>query len=194
LCLFNLGGLPFSIGFFIKHLISLGVDYNIWLVYLTMFNIFLGSVSGLFYSYRIIYFVFLDFKKGQKNAYRHINRNNYFSYFYSNTSLSSNTNIICLVVVAYCICFYIFLLFFKQNFLQSDLNSLYLTSNFFNLFYPCKGLLFNLSYLNWIVLIFISNFIFLIWRRVHYPHHVYENFFNINYFLILFFFNLVYIL
>jgi NADH:ubiquinone oxidoreductase subunit 5 (subunit L)/multisubunit Na+/H+ antiporter MnhA subunit len=29
LCLFNLSGLPFSIGFFIKHLISLGIDYNI---------------------------------------------------------------------------------------------------------------------------------------------------------------------
>jgi NADH:ubiquinone oxidoreductase subunit 5 (subunit L)/multisubunit Na+/H+ antiporter MnhA subunit len=28
-CLFNLGGLPFSIGFFIKHLISLGLNYNI---------------------------------------------------------------------------------------------------------------------------------------------------------------------
>ena len=159
-----------------------------------MFNIFLGSVAGLFYSYRIIYFVFFDFKKGQKNAYRHINRNNYFSFYYSNTSLASNTAILSLVVVSYCICFYLFMIFFKQNFIQSDINSLYSTSNFFNLFSPYQGFLFNLSYLNWIVLIFISNFIFLVWRRVHYIHSIYENYFNLNYYVILFFFNILYII
>lgn len=113
-----------------------------------MFNIFLGSVAGLFYSYRIIYFVFFDFKKGQKNAYRHINRNPYYSYSYSNTSLASNWSISSLVFVSYCICFYLFIIFFKQNFMQSDINGLYSTSNFFNLFSPYSGFLFNLSYLN----------------------------------------------
>jgi len=45
--------------------------------------------------------------------------------------------------------------------MHSDLTSVYNVSNFFNLYKPLEGLLFNLSYLNWIVLIFISNFILL---------------------------------
>ena len=193
-CLFNLGGLPFSIGFFIKHLLSLGMNYNIWLVYFVIFNVFLGSIAGLFYSYRIIYFVFFDFKKGQKNAYKHINNNNYFSYYYSNTSLASNCAIIGLVITAYIICFYMYYVFFKNSFLQSDLNSVISVSNFYNLFQPYQGFLFNLSYLNWIVLIFIFNFLFIVWRHIPYIHNVYENFFSIVYFLIFFFFNVMYIL
>ena len=147
-CLFNLGGLPFSIGFFIKHLISLGMVYNVWFLYFVIFNIFLGSVAGLFYSYRIIYFVFFDFKKGQKNAYKHINNNNYFSNYYSNTSLASNLSISFLVITSYFICFIMFLFFFKNFFLHSDLTSVLNQSNLFNLFKPYDGFLFNLSYLN----------------------------------------------
>ena len=193
-CLFNLGGLPFSIGFFIKHLISLGMSYNVWFLYFIMFNVFLGSVAGLFYSYRIIYYVFFDFKKGQKNAYKHINNNNYFSYYYSNTSLASNLSIAGLVIVSYIICFIMFLIFFKNFYMHSDVTGLLNVSNFFNLFKPYEGFLFNLSYLNWIVLILLSNFIFVMWRRVSNPHTVYNNFFDSIYFSLFFFFNTYYLL
>jgi hypothetical protein len=113
-----------------------------------MFNVFLGSVAGLFYSYRIIYYVFFDFKKGQKNAYKHINNNNYFSYYYSNTSLASNLSIVGLIVVSYVICFVMFLIFFKNFYMHSDVTGLLNVSNFFNLYQPYEGFLFNLSYLN----------------------------------------------
>ena len=193
-CLFNLGGLPFSIGFFIKHLISLGMSYNVWFLYFIMFNVFLGSVAGLFYSYRIIYYVFFDFKKGQKNAYKHINNNNYFSYYYSNTSLASNLSITGLVIVSYIICFIMFLIFFKNFYMHSDVTGLLNVSNFFNLYKPYEGFLFNLSYLNWMVLILLSNFIFIMWRRVSNPHTVYNNFFDFTYFSLFFFFNIYYLL
>jgi len=125
------------------------------------FNVFLGSVSGLFYSYRILFFVFFDFKKGQKNTYKHINNNNYSSHHYSNTSLASNLAITGLVLTSYVICFQLYYFFYVNYFMHSDLTSVYNVSNFFNLYKPLEGLLFNLSYLNWIVLIFISNFILL---------------------------------
>jgi hypothetical protein len=109
---------------------------------------FLGSVSGLFYSYRILFFVFFDFKKGQKNAYKHINNNNYMSHYYSNTSLASNIAITGLVLVSYLVCFLIYSYFYVNYYMHSDLTGVYNVSNFFNLFKPIEGLLFNLSYLN----------------------------------------------
>jgi len=193
-CLFNLGGLPFSIGFFIKHLISLGLNYNIWLYYFVTFNVFLGSIAGLFYSYRILYFVFFDFKKGQKSAYKHINGNNLFSKYYSNTSLASNLSISGLVIVSYLICFTLFIIFFKNYYTHSDVTSILNVSTFFNLYKPYEGFLFNLSYLNWIVLIFLSNFIFIVWRRVPSIYTVYNNFFDVVFFSIFFYFNIYYIL
>jgi NADH:ubiquinone oxidoreductase subunit 5 (subunit L)/multisubunit Na+/H+ antiporter MnhA subunit len=52
ICLFNLSGIPFSLGFFIKHLIFLGLQLNTFFYLFIIFNVFCGSLSGLFYSYR----------------------------------------------------------------------------------------------------------------------------------------------
>ena len=60
-CLINLCGLPFSIGFYIKHLLVLGYNINTNFMYFIYTNIVLGAISGLFYSYRLFYNVFFDF-------------------------------------------------------------------------------------------------------------------------------------
>ena len=50
----NLAGLPFTFGFFIKHLLLLSLDKYIYLYYFVMFNCLIGAFSGLFYSFRLI--------------------------------------------------------------------------------------------------------------------------------------------
>jgi NADH:ubiquinone oxidoreductase subunit 5 (subunit L)/multisubunit Na+/H+ antiporter MnhA subunit len=67
-CLFNLAGLPFSCGFFIKHLLFTSLSNSIFLYYIILTLCILASLAGLFYSYRIIFYVFFDFKKGKKVA------------------------------------------------------------------------------------------------------------------------------
>ena len=72
--LFNLAGLPFSLGFFMKHLIFITLLYNSILSYFIFINIFLGAITGIFYCGRLFIFIFFDFKKGLKSTYN-------FSYF-----------------------------------------------------------------------------------------------------------------
>src|SRR4051812_38291527 len=97
ICLINLCGLPFSIGFYIKHLLLLGFDINILVLYFIYVNILFGAISGLFYSYRLFYNVFFDFKKSKKILYNQSNRYLLNSVFYSNTSLASNISIMFLI-------------------------------------------------------------------------------------------------
>lgn len=148
ICLINLSGLPFTIGFCIKHLLFLGSNINVYLYYFILFNSFVGALSGLFYSHRLFYYVFFDFKKGKKSVYKHLNRNNLYSKYYSNTSLASNISILLLLITSYIISFYIYLNFFNLNFNFSDYFNTLNYSNYYNLHTNFNGFLFNLSYLN----------------------------------------------
>jgi len=147
-CLFNLAGLPFSLGFFIKHLLFLGNNNNIVLYYFVIFNVLVGAVAGLFYSHRLFYYVFFDFKKGKKAVYKYINRNSLYSVYYSNTSLASNCSILGLIFVSYFISFYLLINLCNINSNFSDYGNNLNYSNYFNLFNVYNGFLFNLSYLN----------------------------------------------
>ena len=75
ICLFNLAGLPFSLGFYIKHLVFLAFNNYFYFYSFIFFNTFIGALSGLFYSYRIFYYTFFDFKKGNKLIYHNLNKN-----------------------------------------------------------------------------------------------------------------------
>ena len=63
ICLINLCGLPFTIGFYIKHLLLIGVYMDFKFLYFILVNILGGAIAGLIYSFRLFYFVFFDFKK-----------------------------------------------------------------------------------------------------------------------------------
>jgi len=69
ICLINLSGLPFTIGFYIKHLLLIGIYLENYFLYFIFLNILGGAVYGLIYSYRLFYFVFFDFKKSKKIIY-----------------------------------------------------------------------------------------------------------------------------
>jgi NADH:ubiquinone oxidoreductase subunit 5 (subunit L)/multisubunit Na+/H+ antiporter MnhA subunit len=149
ICLFNLSGIPFTLGFYIKHLIFLSLNSYFYLYNFIFFNIFIGAISGLFYSYRIFYYVFFDFKKGKKHVYNNLNKKEFFSSQFSNTSLLSNISIILLLLFSYIISFYFIFILLSESFLHSDFLNFNITSNQFNFnSFLNKNFLFNFSYLN----------------------------------------------
>ncbi len=156
ICLINLCGLPFSVGFYIKHLIIIGVDFNYIYVYIIYINILGGAVSGLIYSYRLFYYVFFDFKKSKKIIYYQSNRLNLKSYFYSNTSLASNLSIFFLICVSYIISIYLFFIFLNQFFFFESLSNYSIkTSQTGEFNEHFLVLINNIGFFNYILVIFI---------------------------------------
>jgi NADH:ubiquinone oxidoreductase subunit 5 (subunit L)/multisubunit Na+/H+ antiporter MnhA subunit len=156
ICLINLCGLPFSIGFYIKHLLVLGYNINSNFMYFIYTNIVLGAISGLFYSYRLFYNVFFDFKKSKKTLYNQSNRKILNSFYYSNTSLASNFSIMFLVIISYLISLYLFNIFLSSSSLGEGLNIYSINSSQYEEFNnPLLTTINNIGYFNWLILIII---------------------------------------
>lgn len=119
--LFNLGGLPFSIGFYMKHELITIIQYN------TLFSSFVltlcifGALTGLFYSYKLVDHVFFDVKKAKKYIYYRYNRINLIQNNNSQMINSKHTlaTIKGLFIAAYVICFWVYFMY-KNNFLFTD--------------------------------------------------------------------------
>jgi len=123
--------------------------------YVVLFFCIIGAVFGLFYSYRVYFNVFFDFKKGKKILYKHLNRNILNSNRYSNTSLASNFSIFFLFLVSYIISYILYLYFLNINILFSDCFNSGVYSNFYSILSMQSGNLLNFSLLNVIILSFI---------------------------------------
>ena len=108
LCLMNLSGLPFTFGYFIKHLLFVGLQSNPIVYFLVWSFLFVGAVIGLFYSFRLYYYTFFDIKKGKKAHYIQSNRLVLKSTHFSNSSLAGNLAIVFLFVSSYIVGLYIF--------------------------------------------------------------------------------------
>lgn len=121
ICMVNLGGLPLTLGFFIKHLLFLGLSDNIFCFYLIYTTLILGAISGVFYSYRLFFSIFFDIKKGKKVIYLQSNRVELNSKYYSNSTLASNFAISTLILVSYIVIIYLY---------NCTLNKYYDTSDF----------------------------------------------------------------
>jgi len=183
ICLINLCGLPFSIGFYIKHLLLIGYSINTFVMYFILINVLFGAISGLFYSYRLFYNVFFDFKKSKKIIYNQSNRKNLNSFYYSNTSLASNIAILLLIIISYIISLYMFNVFLNSTSLGEGLNIYNLNSSQFEEFNsPILSLINNISYFNWFIIILILSIILSSWRKAY--NYVY--FINIFVFLLIF--------
>jgi NADH:ubiquinone oxidoreductase subunit 2 (subunit N) len=115
LCLFNLAGLPFTLGFFIKHilfacLVNDGISYLI----ISGFVI-LASLAGIIYCYRLYYYIFYDLRKAKKYVYEHANREDQKSIFYTVTTTASNIAILSLIVVGYMFLIYMYVTLFTKT-------------------------------------------------------------------------------
>lgn len=184
ICLMNLSGLPFSIGFYIKHLLLIGMYMNYYVLYFILINVFCAAVFGLFYSYRLFYYVFFDFKKAKKIIYLQANRKNLNSIYYSNTTLASNIAISLLILVSYIVSIYMFNLFLNKTSLGEGLNIYSIYSSQYEEFnHPILTTINNIGYFNWLLLIVIMLILLSSWRKVI----NYFNIINIFSFLIVFF-------
>lgn len=144
----NLAGLPFTLGFVIKHLLLVSLDKHIYLYYFILFNVLLGAFSGLFYSYRLITYTFNDFKKANKSMYAQLNRISYNSYIYTNTSLAPTVSIFSLFLSAYFIVILLFYYFLNNGGCFSDYMNTSIISNYFSMSSSTPGYLLNFSYMN----------------------------------------------
>lgn len=181
ICLINLCGLPFTLGFYIKHLLLIGVYMNNWLTYFILVNILGGAVAGLIYSYRLFYYVFFDFKKSKKILYNQSNRFNLKSFFYTNTTLASNIAISLLILISYIISIYMFNIFLNSSSLGEGLDIYSVNSSQYNEFNnPINTSINNIGFFNWILLIVIFCIVMVSWRRV------YNYYFIINLFTFVF--------
>ena len=165
--LLNLAGLPFTLGFFIKHLLFIGININFFFYYFILINLFFAAFTGLFYCSRLFFYVFFDFKKNRNSLYYLYSRKNLNSTFYSNTTFLAIFSILGLFIFAYSFSFYLFYLYFQSFLIYSDFNDSVKTSNFFYLFINNNFMLFNFSIFNWIVVILMLLLIFLNWRKIN---------------------------
>lgn len=188
ICLINLCGLPFTIGFYIKHLLLIGVYMDFKLLYFIFVNILGGAVAGLIYSFRLFYFVFFDFKKAKKIIYLQANRQNLNSDFYSNTTLASNLSIFSIIVVAYLVCIYMFNMFLNTTSLGEGLDIYSINSSQYDDFnHPMLSVINNIGYFNWLLIIIITGIILSSWRRVYKNYIILNTFSNLVIFFIFFY-------
>ncbi len=163
--LLNLGGLPLSLGFFMKHFFLVSINtYYITFLFTFIFSV-LGAITGVFYSFRLYYYVFFDFKKASKVVYLvpasiYLNSTNY-----SNTTTASNIAITGIFSLAYILSFYFYCYIINSSYLPVDTvisSNVQFTKNIIN----DSGFLWNLSFFNLLVIICFIGVCFSQWRRV----------------------------
>lgn len=176
ICLINLCGMPFSIGFYIKHLILIGVGVDYYFMNFILVNILGGALFGIFYSYKFFYYVFFDIKKARKIIYLQANRTVLKSYYYSNTSLASNIAISCLIVVSYVISMYLLNMFLNKTSIGEglDIYSMY-NSAYSEFVLPTKALLLNIGFFNWLLVFIMFIVCFSTWRNTSNSHVIFKN-------------------
>lgn len=162
--LLNLSGIPFTLGFYIKHLLLIALNNNSFFYYLVLVNCILGALSGLFYSSRLFFSVFFDFKKSKKILYSYYSGTNLQSKLYSNSSKASNYAITLIFYLSYVMGLLLTISYATNlnnfSFFFSNINTnsplIFFFSNFQNFF--------SFGYINYLVCIFIFFIIFTSWR------------------------------
>lgn len=165
LCLCNLAGLPFSLGFFMKHFfLSVFIQTNFFWLFIYL-NLFFGAVCGLFYSYRLFFNVFFDVKKARKAVYLQTNNNKLDSNYYANTSLAGNLAIFLLFVVAYVTVIYFYIIITSPANIFSDYDNILENTTVVYKNINSLNKLYNSSFINWVVLFLIISIVFTVWRE-----------------------------
>ena len=188
LCLSNLAGLPFSLGFFMKHFfLNVFISFNFYWV-LIYLNLFFGALCGLFYSYRLFYNVFFDVKKARKAVYLQSNSKLLDSEFYSNSSLGGNLAIFFLFLVSYIVVIYYYLILTSVSNLFSDFDNLLQNTTFIYKNNNSFNKMLNSSFINWIVIFLSISIVFSSWRELAFSSTKVIYLFELVVFFIFFYF------
>lgn len=147
-CMINLSGLPLTLGFYIKHVLFIGLKEQHIAYYIILSSIILGAIAGVFYSYRLFYSIFFDTKKSKKTIYIQASRKILNSVFYSNTTLSANASIFILVIVSYIVTIYLYSLTLNKYYNLSDLKTISINNAYSYYYQPDLNFLNSVSILN----------------------------------------------
>lgn len=190
ICLINLSGLPFTLGFYIKHILLAYLNKDTYIYALMLGFVLGGALTGLIYSYRLYYYVFFDLKKAKKYVYIHSNRTDLKSIFYSNTTVASNIAISILILLGYLICIFMYVIIFSKISISEafDIVSIHSSSQY-NLLSPTLMFLNFASGLNWVVLQLIVLLSFSIWRYTYNFYTIYDTLFSLILFGVFFYIN-----
>jgi len=192
ICLVNLAGLPFTLGFNMKHLMLASIKYNSVLVLISFFFLIVGVLAGFVYSYKIYNYVFLDFKKAKKYIYKHTNSSKLKSEYYSNTTLAASISIFFLIIVGYLICLYNYYNWCTLFNVSESLDFIYLElSNIYNIKFSLLSFLSFLSFLNWFSILLYLGIVFSTWRFNIFYYESYNNFFTGLLFILFVYINLI---
>lgn len=147
LALANLSGAPFFFGFCIKHLALCSADKFAFL-WLVQPMLLIASCTGLMYSYKILYYVFFDTKRGRLSLYAPLSRKDLDSKHYSNANPAALCSIVALAFAAYAVLLVLLYHLVWSKSLTVDLNSLFLKNQGFNSLHLDQHNLYNFSFLN----------------------------------------------
>ena len=167
----NLAGLPFTFGFFIKHLLLISLEKHMYIYYFVLFHCLVGAFSGLFYSYRLINYTFCDFKKANKVLYLNLNNVSYNSTLYSNSSMAATLAILFLFFTSYLIIYFMFKYFLASNYIFSDFMNTTVLSTYYSILSSSNGYLLNFSYINMTVLFVVLALLFSKFRKIQNNHN-----------------------
>lgn len=163
--LFNLAGLPFTFGFFVKHLLLVSIGKDIYIYSFVLFNCLVGAFAGLFYSYRILTYTFNDFKKAPKVTYSTWNNINSNSLYYTVTSKAATISIVGLYITAYVVCYLMFKYLVFNNLILNDFLNTTVLATYYSNNNSFVGYLLNFSFVNWVVVCILNYFLFTKYRR-----------------------------
>lgn len=153
-CLLNLSGLPLFFGFLIKHFLFLSLDFLYFNV-VSFALIFLAAFSGIFYSFKVFFYVFFDSKKARYSTYYHYATELTRSKMYSNTTLGGTSAIFFLVFSAVIFSFLLFMwLFVLRVDILTEVSFYIGKTGVLAAFNTDFGLLFNFKFLNTVICIF----------------------------------------
>lgn len=187
--LFNLGGLPFSLGFYIKHILILSLKSHFFFFLIIVPNCIFASLTGLYYSFRLIFYIFFDFKKNKVNLFQNFNSHSLKSFFKSNSNFGSFISIFFLFILAYTIGVFSLNLYLSKNKIFSENFSMLEFSSIFFFFLNSNNIFIFFLFFNWLILI---NIFWLL--NSDYRLTIKKINFNICLFFLLLFFNTVAIL
>ena len=187
-CLINLCGLPFTFGFFSKHLIFLGFKNYFFYTFLILSFYFFAALFGIVYCYRLVFNVFFDFKKGPRALYKHLNIIDLKSFFYTNTTLFSSFSIFFLLINSFWAISLLFIFYFYLFDISVTYNEYFLlNANYFNWFSPKLSLLKNFKLFNICVIFIIFLLVITNYKFNFFYYLSLENIFKYSYVLVFFF-------
>ncbi len=187
LCLLNLSSLPLTIGFYSKHLLFLSFE-DFYYIYLLLYSItIISSLTGVFYSFRLIYNIFFDIKKSKKVVYLLNSKQCLNSTYHTNSSLLSNLIISILFIKSYIIILVLYNISISKLYILSDTITFKILNSFLYSSYSNISQLLNISLLNWIILIVIICYIYIKWRYEPLNNKINNKIYIIFKFILIFF-------